>query len=790
MNNKMKNSIIECSTFEKDKTNYWESIFTLSNTYMGIRGIEDEKLSGSKPGLYIAGIFNQSEGLNSEIVNFPDIYSVRLKVEGETVSPETATVVDYSRKLDLYEGTLTRKVVLRSTQGYTFQINSKKFLSFSDVNCGAILYSVTSPDYSGPVTLESQFQGDFLTRAGCYDYSEKIKSFHILSINNQYSDNFYSRIKVRDRGYLVDMASHFDLVAPDAAEGRKKNRRIYGENVNESLSFRMEQGLRYKVCKYFVINDSRHTNQEQLKELTLTKLERMKSNGYSEELARSVAQLSLRWDKMDVVIEGDRESDLELRYNLYQLIAVGSEDRNCFSIGAKGLSTEHYGGHYFWDTEIYLLPYFLNTNPAVAKNLLKFRYHTLNAAKCNASKNGFDGCLWPWQSDELGEEGIRLAVLENGVIKRRQILNQYHIVSDVAWACFRFYQQTGDTPFFMKYLMPVIIESLRFWRSFLLQRNDPNESFYRFPGVMGPDEYHISSDDNFYTCYLTKHIFEEFNSFIKSASEKQLYDLETAMAVSDEELNTFRELTDKIFVPEIKDSVIEQFTGYFKLDDLEITKYSELGMPQYPDKNIGAGMEDMERQDAIQEHATRTQLIKQADAILPFCINQNDFPKEVISATYDYYDKRTLQYSSLSPGVCALGGAIAGRTTRAYELFRLGVNMDLQDQKNETATGLHTACHGGAYLAVVEGFAGIKAEADYLSVQPRLPEDWDMITCTLFYLGVRLDIKVSCSKVLISKGSSRAVPLKINGEDFIFKETQEEFVYHLKKHLNNKKMEK
>ena len=743
-----------------ERENYWESIFTLSNTCMGMRGIEDEGNSASRPGLYIAGLFNQSECIAPEIVNFPNILPVWLECAGEKISPETCAVKEYRRELDMQRGVLLRSVKLESPGGRICKIESRRFLSFHDINCGAVEYTFTFENYSGPVAVKTVFDACQPSREGSYQYDETVKHYSLIKFNDQYAENFYARIALRDRGTLVDFASFTAVNSPVVQRCRK----IFYEKNVETIQLEAVAGKSVTVTKYFVIGDSRDLTPEALKAAVQTKLERMKRAGFNEELDRSAFVLSRRWENADVVIDGDDEMQRMLRFNIYQLIGLGAEHTSAFAIGAKGLSTEHYGGHYFWDTEIYLLPFYLNTNPAVARNLLEFRFRTLEAALCRAREQGFEGCLWPWQSDELGNEGIRQTVTPDGRILRRDILNQYHLVSDVAYACFHYYNQTGDEYFLRSELMPVIVASMRFWKSFIFRQNAPDAAEYHLRGVMGPDEYHTNVDDNYYTNFLTRYLFEQFFKYMGSASPKQRYDVVRFTGLTETELAQFRRIAEKIYLPPLKSGVIEQFDGYFRRKDLPITQYSELGMPRYPDLSVGAGLADAERQDAIQAHATQTQLIKQADAVLPVYLLLEKFSEAEIKATFAYYDQRTLQCSSLSPGVCAIVGAKAGAVERAYQLFRLGAAMDLHDVKHETETGLHTACHGGTYLGAVAGFAGVQATQEGLEINPHLPAHWKTLQFRIFYQGSLLEVAVTPAKISLQLLRGGRIPVKVNGQ--------------------------
>ena len=753
----VKNYKITTKSFDPEKLNFNESIFTISNSYMGLRGIEDECPVGSYAGFFIAGLFDKSESLVPEIVNFPNIVALWFEVDNERFSPDTSHILKYNRELDMYAGTLSRSVVFENVSGKQILVESRRFLSFYDKNCGAINVRVTPLNFSGVVQLVTYFDGSILSSAGSYLYSEKVKHYNLININDQFEQQFASKIKLRDSGITVNFTS---LVSSTNRLCQKHRREIYGERVVERIEFDLEQGQMCEINKFFCVCDSRLIKENKLDDVCNAKIDRMKLSGFEDELQKSIAILSQKWQIADVKIQGKDDDDLKLRFNIYQLIGLGSEDSCDFAIGAKGLSTEQYGGHYFWDTETYLLPFYLFANPCVAKNLLKFRYKTLPQAKERASSQGFDGCLWPWQSTADGQEGIRNTVTEDGVIKRREILDQYHIVSDVAFACFRYKQISGDEKFFSELLSSIMVESLRFWRSFIFKQNHRQAAQYHLKNVMGPDEYHPCVDDNYYTNYLTRWVFCAFLAYLKECTAKVRYDIMMRNDLCANDLADFEEIAAKIYLPQNRNGLIEQFDGFFKLSDQNVTMYDHNGLPRYPDQSVGVNLPDAERQDAIQKHAATTQLTKQADVVLLFAVLSNEFDCEIISQAFDYYLSRSLHFSSLSPGTYAVAGAICGRTEDAYNAFKLAVAMDLNDIKAETKTGLHTACHGASYMAVVIGFAGIRPFNEYLEICPKLPAEWDSVQCNVNYRGALIGVKVSKASTSVRLMNNSEVKVK------------------------------
>ncbi|MDD5139798.1 MAG: glycosyl hydrolase family 65 protein [Verrucomicrobiales bacterium] len=756
--------------FEPDQLNQRESLLTLSNTYLGLRGVEDEDPAGSLPGLYIAGLFDKSECLVPEIVNFPAFLQMSVEVDGSVLNPAETKIESYERRLDMERAAVHRTIVYCTNAGRRIRVDSIRYVSFADQHCGAIQWVVTPLNFSGTLRIHTAFDASRLSREGSYHYDEAVKHYTLGGFNDQYEENLTCRVILRDTGLPVDLATCL-VVSGNHAPLRQ--RRLRGEVMREQVELPAQEDVPLTVTKYFVVADGRSFAPATLRQEVVARLERMKAAGFDEEWSRSAAQLQHRWQGAGIVIEGDEQADLAVRFNIFQLLGLGHETRSDFSIGAKGLTNERYGGHYFWDTEIYLLPFYLHTAPGVARNLLDFRARTLDRAKTRARAAGFEGCLWPWQSDSVGEEGIRNIVRADGTIHVREILEQYHIVSDVAYACLEHLRYTGDTAFFVTRLSPLIVEALRFWRSFLRACNPPNASQYHLRSIMGPDEYHRHVDDNYYTNFLTKLIFRQFAEFYRNATPKQQFDVRRLNALTDVEIEELTRVGEGIHLPELRANVIEQFAGYFQLLDLTVAATNERGLPVYPAGDVGRGLPQTEQEDALQAHATTTQLIKQADAVLLLVLVPDQFTPEIIRASYDYYSRRTLHFSSLSPGTCALAALRAGRQEEAERLFFLGSRMDLDDIKKETANGLHTACHGATYRAVVEGFAGVRITPGQVSIEPSLPVTWRAVELPLIYRGLQLRLRITAQEVTVTLPARSEVAIRYRGRTTVLRNPTE-----------------
>ncbi|OQY09159.1 MAG: hypothetical protein B6I29_03995 [Marinitoga sp. 4572_148] len=382
------------------------------------------------------------------------------------------------------------------------------------------------------------------------------------------------------------------------------------------------------------------------------------------------------WKIADIKIEGDKKADKALRYNIFSLLSLANPEDNFVSIGAKGLHGEGYKGHVFWDTEIYMLPFYIYEYPEAAKAFLMYRYNTLKKARENAMKNGYKGAQYPWESADTGEEetpkwgedyyGNKVRIWTGDI--------EYHITADIAFAIREYLRATDDWNFFLNYGAEMFFETARFWVS----RAEYNKAKdrYEINEVIGPDEFHEHVNNNFYTNYLAKwNILQalKYVRFLKENYNEQYRKIVEKINLNQDELKKWEIVANKLFIPWNKEShLIEQFEGYFKLKDRTISEYDEKNMPKWP-KNV-----DLSKLNDYQ-------LIKQADVLMLMHLLPEDFDFKTKKINFEYYEKRTMHKSSLSPSMYAIMGLAIGDHSKAYEYFMRTALVDLENNQGNTA---------------------------------------------------------------------------------------------------------
>jgi len=687
----------------EEKRGLHESLFTLSNGFWGMRAINEDLPEGTRPGTFMAGIFDKSECVAVEMVNLPNPLPFYLVLDGKKIDLRSGgTVVSHRRILDMKGGALFRETVYRTGKKET-RLRSLRFVSRDDDRLAAMKIEITPLNWSGPAMVRAELDGGVTNAFGSYFADERIKHFVLEDINDNYDPDVCLRVRVRDRGHVIAFATRLEAGAAVSARRRK----IYGERVVDELDFPAEKGKPVEFTKYISVLDSRDCPPDELRRRVTNSLNAAVGETFDVLLARHRAAWEKRWSQADVLVEAEGKEaaglQAKIRWNLYQLLILGSEEHYRHGIGIKGFTGEMYRGHFFWDTEVYLYPFYLQTNLGVARNLLRFRHSILDKARENARERGFRGMLYNWECDELGNEGINPEInRETGVMRRRETLDQLHVNLAVCHALLSYYRATQDFELLASCGLEILLENARFWAS-KLEYSEKLKA-WEVRGVVGPDEYHVDLDNNYYTNFMLRRVLRRTLELLDSDEPEQqnaAFKARRALGVAEEEVAEWREMAAKIYLPEAKDGVLEQFSGYFDLEDYQVSKYNEYGIPVVVELEH---LKDPAHPDyvptlthyneALVRMARGMRIIKQADTILVFALAPEAFEEDVQRKTLLFYEPRTLHYSSLSPGVYALVAARLGEMELAEKHFRLALIMDLEDVKKEAATALHPPTQG------------------------------------------------------------------------------------------------
>jgi len=713
--------------FDPSKMNSFETIFTLGNGYMGSRGILEEIPYDAFCGTYIAGVFDESISQVPELVNVPNPVDLRMTAEGEKLDIKGMYLYDHKRSLDMHTGCLYRHSVLANSKKERFDYQSMRFISKHTKHLGVMRISVTALD--APTVLTVQDNINLSVRNKGVLTEGRKKHFQIDEVRSEKGLNYIcaktqqSRISMACATQLIVSYDGEEYVAPD-----------------QSFDIRLMKNKTLTLTKIFCLRTSRHLTKRRLRDITVKQLKKHVRTRFETLLSRHISCFRDQWTISDIVIKGDTDAQKSLRFNIYHLLIAGNPDDNDVSIGARTLSGEGYRGHVFWDTEIFILPFFVYNFPDIAKNILIYRYRRLDAARARAKERGYKGVLFPWESADTGEDATPQwhKDLDGSIIPISTQDYEHHIVANIAHAVYHYYVASADRKFMNSYGAEIMFETARFWAS----RVKENKRSKRFEihGVMGPDEFHADVNNNAYTNGMAKWNLEtaaKLYLFMKQKQSKALTLLTKKIQLKEAECERWTQISQNLFMP-LSDSgkIIESFQGYFKKRDVVVADYDRYFMPKFPPTLPLKKVAD-------------TQIIKQLDAPMLLYLLPDMYDDEIIKNTVNYYDKRTVHKSSLSPSISAIMNQRCGNINRAYQYYLYSLNMDLKMYLS-SVDGIHAASLGGVWQATVNGFGGMAVKGKQLCFDPLLPGFWQSLQFNVEWQGKILGVYVDREVIKLS----------------------------------------
>lgn len=717
--------------FDPQKLNYNETIFTIGNGYLSTRGTFEEGYPGEEYATLIHGIFDDIPIVFTELANAPNWLFYAIILEGERFSLASGEILNYKRALDLRDGVLTREIQWRSPSGLTVDLRFDRFASLADPHLLASQLTITPIDFSGDVRVHASMNRN-VDNQGLVHWSlidQEVSEDSAILCTLTRSSNIRLAMamrlgvqggaKVHQEGWDVDNQPTL-IAESQVAEG-------------ETITIE-------KVLSVFTsrdVSDPHKSAQSIMDRLPGASWETLRRANYK--------AWEREWSTSDVIIEGDEEAQLAVRFCIYQLLIAGPRNDEFVSIGAKTLSGLGYRGHAFWDTEIFILPFFTYTQPHIAHNLLSYRYHNLPGAYRKASQNGFEGAQYPWESAATGDE-VTPTWVPHGTARDKLIRIwtgdlQIHISADIAFAIWQYWRLTGDEEFFLNRGAEVILATAKFWVS----RAEWNDKLHRyeFNNVIGPDEYHDHVDNNAYTNYIVAwHLMKslEVYDWLVSNHPEITTALVDRLEISEEHLNEWRQVSLRIFQSwDVETNLIEQFDGYFQLQDVNLADYD----PRNQSMQEILGIEGV----------NQTQVIKQPDVLMLLYVLADQIDLPTLKANYEYYYPRTDHSygSSLGPAIQAIVACKLGLHEKAYEHFLRAALMDIKDLRGNTKDGIHAATAGGVWQAITFGFAGLKITQNKWEINPRLPSNWQRLAFKFYFQGKIQEVDITPEGFTVSK---------------------------------------
>lgn len=719
--------------YEPEENLKYESLFSLSNGYLGIRGSHEEGTKITLPYLYINGVFDKSETFMRELATLPNWLGIKLYVEKELIGIEDCEILEFSRVLDMKHALLVKRVLLRDKKGRETLVEGIRFASRANVHRMGIKLYVTPLNYSGIIEVESIIDGSIINFCDAPRF--KVKHTYLTANEKLGEDGAYIEVATRDNHLHVGTGCRIEAYKNGECILKNRSFSAFGEQAVEFADFNASEGETVEIVKYVSMYTEREVTKDALHTSVKEELDAFLQIGFEEELAVHEAIYERMWKEADIRIEGDFELDRAIRFNIFHLMSTGNEQDDRVNVGAKLLSGEEYGGHAFWDTELFMLPFFAYVFPKTARNLETYRYHLLDAARANAKKNGYRGAQYPWESADDGTEQCPDWTIEpDGTCYRCYVaVYEHHVTAAVAYGVYDYVKITKDLDFLFNKGAEILVETARFWASRCEYVSEKDR--YEINQVTGPDEWHEPVNNNLYTNYLAKwnlrYVISLIDTFREEHSE-EYHKLMERTGLTGEEIVKWQDVQAKMYLPRKEGTnLLEQFEGYFDLENVTIEKYDENDWPIRP--------------EALRnKRARETQIIKQADVVMLLHLMGEEFDEETTKLNYAYYEKRTLHGSSLSPSIYSVMGLRVGDDSKAYRYLRRAAFIDLLNLQKNTREGIHAANTGGVWQTVVFGFAGVSIQEDgILSIRPNMPKEWEGLTFRIHYLNSWLEIRIN-----------------------------------------------
>jgi len=731
--------LIEETDFDIGKANVFETLFTVGNGYLGTRGTLEEGFKGECSGTYLNGVFDAHDSPVIDLVNAPDWLALSVRVDGSSLDVQSCKVVSHNRALDMRQGALWRSTTFEDGRGRRTRIETLRVASFHDQHLCALRVEITPENHDAQIVVESALDGRRfnLERLPAYvgkpvfhpevKWEKWAKSKHLEEVSKEgLPGAIYLEMKTIDSGISIGYAAS---TASSAAPLRRVVEQGY-EYIAERLELAPSVGQPIRLDKLVTIYKSRDAANGKVRGRCLDALTAHRARGFDAAFDASRSVWANKWADCDCSIAGDDDATKAIRFNIYHLLIAANENDPTVNIGAKSLSGEGYRGHVFWDTEIFMLPFYIYTQPATARALMLYRYNTLAGARENARQNGFHGAQYPWESADTGLETTPKWTAD-GVHRIWTGEEEIHVSADVAYGALTYVQATGDIDFMLDFGAEILFETSRFWID-RLEYSATNDH-YVLTRVIGPDEFHEHVDNNAFTNRMAQwHLVQaaKVHANLARYYPKALAKVAGKVGLHPDEVDRWQAIAEKILIPfDEERSLIEQFEGYFHLKEVPIVEWDQNDMPCYPE-------------DYDHFNAGETTLLKQPDVIMLIYVLPDEFSAAVKKANYDFYEQRTLHKSSLSPAIHSIMGIEVGDPTRALQYFGRSAFVDLSNNQGNTQDGMHAASAGGTWQSLVCGFGGFRVMHGKMTFKPWLPESWRELRFRLKWHGNSIDVTV------------------------------------------------
>ena len=730
----LKNWLVTETDFDTRFQGKCETIFCQGNGYMGMRTATEERYINQVRDTFVSGTFNKFDDNDvTELPNAADVSNIDIRIDGKLFGLDKGSFSDYHRTLNLKTGEVTRAFIWKNEEGKSFQFSFKRFISFDNLHLMAAEIEIKSLTHSSKIQFDSGINGQ-MSNSGAQHFHEGEKRIFDKKYVQMLQQTTQSEITfVHNTAHAVtlestEVTSRFEM-------DRRKVFMIYSTQVEVNQSIRIE-----KISNVYTTRDKEFESLslEKLREYSIEQLKSACKSGYIALENLSAKVWSEKWKAIDIKIESNDDfNQLAIRFAQYHLLIMTPAHDNRMGIGAKGFSGEGYKGHSFWDTELFMLPFFTYTQPRIARSLLEYRYNTIKGARKKALENGYKGAMFPWESAwaDDGEVTPVWGAVDINTGKSTKIWSGFieqHITSDISFAIWQYYQVTGDEDFMNKYGYEILLDTGIFWSS-RLQWNEEKKQ-YHINEVVGPDEYKEHVNNDAYTNYTAHWCMENaiYYYYLLKIENPVIFSRLDNLLNLENEIREMEEKLPLIYIPQPNEkNIIPQDDTYLTLKEIDLLKYKN-------QEHVGSLFLDYSL-----SQVNLIQVSKQASVVMLMYLLEHKFSPEVKKANYNYYEARTLHDSSLSLSTHSILANDLGNRDLAYSLYRQATAIDLGMNMKSSDHGIHAASLGGIWQIIVCGFGGIRMVGGKLRIEPKLPKEITQMTFPIYWKGNLLEIQVN-----------------------------------------------
>jgi maltose phosphorylase len=736
--------------FHSEKSRVSESLFSLGNEHMGVRGYFEEGSSGSSlVGCYLNGIYEEHflrepmayKGISNRIcfmVNTADWLYTRIELDGETLDLGKSQVSNFRRELNFRTGELRREFIWKTSSGKQLKLAFSRFLSMRTNEVGVQRITLTPLNFSGPVTLTLGI-----------DFSV---------MHQMYGENFWNCPRVtkpeeagENRCAILGISKYlkqnlFAGFTVQIGQGSPREQQLVTRDqfIGKRFVLDLAQGQSQTVDKLAVLYTTRVLNspEDEVWQQGMEILKQQRESSYETLFQQNIEYWNAAWASSDICIEGDLETQQGIRFCIFQLQQTYRGAVPGANIGAKGLTGEAYNGNAFWDTETYCLPYYIFSNPASAKALIDFRYKTLSQAMERARQLDCQGACFPIATCD-GTESCTLW---------QHASLQLQPTTAVAYAIWHYVKVTQDTDFLYNQGIELLVHICRFLAS--RGQWSPRRKQFGYYAVMGPDEFQMMVNNNCYTNFMAKQTFLytlQVLSAMQQAQPEEAAALERTLSLTPDEISAWQSMAENMILPrDPQTGIYEQHEGFFDLPHIDVDQIPVEDFPLYHNWSY--------------DRIYRNDMIKQPDVLMFMLLYNQSFTLAEKQANYDYYEPRCIHESSLSPSVHSIFATELGRPEEAFQFFQFATRIDLDNYNRNTAEGVHMTSIAAAWMNIVYGFGGMRSDGELLVFNPSIPKQWQSYSFQLVYRGSILKVQVTQKFALLQVLQGEPITALVQGK--------------------------